>query len=91
MVAGGTGDVAGEQSRAFSCEPNDKEAPQRAFEVARRSLKQGYRSELVRVVEELKTKDAELASKLTNEIIDKLLNEKLSHEPTGGPVSDGYV
>lgn len=52
--------------------------PQRAFEVARRSLKQGYPSELARVVMELKTKDVELASKLTTEIIDKLLNEKLS-------------
>lgn len=52
--------------------------PQRAFEVARRSLKQGYPSELARIVTELKMKDAELASKLTTEIIDKLLNEKLS-------------
>lgn len=52
--------------------------PQRAYEVARRSLKQGYPSELARIVEELNAKDAELASKLTTEIIDKLLNEKLT-------------
>lgn len=55
-----------------------KANPKRAYEVARRSLKQGYPSELARVVEELKAKDAELASKLATEIIDKLLNEKLS-------------
>ena len=56
--------------------------PNRAMQLARRSLKQGYPSELAHTVLLLKQKNPELAMELVHEIAGKLLNEdKLSKKP----------
>ncbi|HEX7332591.1 MAG TPA: PPC domain-containing protein [Pyrinomonadaceae bacterium] len=55
--------------------------PNRAVQLARRNLKQGYRSELVHTVSLLAQKNPELATELVHEIASKLLSEdKLSNK-----------
>ena len=51
--------------------------PQRSFEIARRSLKQGYSAQLASTLEELKQREPKLATELANEILAKLSAEKL--------------
>jgi uncharacterized protein YpiB (UPF0302 family) len=56
--------------------------PNRAMQIARRSLKTGYSPSLVGTVSQLAQKNPELASELVHEIAGKLLNEeKLSKDP----------
>ena len=50
--------------------------PNRAAQIVRRSLKQGYSYNLVSTVSQLAQKNPELATQLTHEIMGKLLNEE---------------
>ena len=50
--------------------------PKRAVQIARRSLKQGYSSNLISTVSQLAQKNPELATELVHEIAGKLLNEE---------------
>ena len=51
--------------------------PKRTLQMARQSLKQGYPSNLMNTLYELRRKDPQLGSDLANDIAAKLLNEKL--------------
>ena len=51
--------------------------PKRTLQMARQSLKQGYASNLMNTLYELRRKDPQLGSDLANDIAAKLLNEKL--------------
>lgn len=65
--------------------------PKRSLEIARRNLKQGYPSELGRVVYELRRQNSELAKELTGEIIAKLLNEKLIKNSEAAQLAVGLI
>lgn len=54
-----------------------KKDPDRALEIARRSLKKGYPSTLIGIVSQLRPQHPEVAAELANEIATKLLDEKL--------------
>jgi hypothetical protein len=51
--------------------------PKRAFEIAEDTLKLGYAATLSDCLNQLRTKDPDLAAKLAHDIVAKLLNEKL--------------
>lgn len=51
--------------------------PKRALQMARQSLKQGYSSNLINTLSELRRQDPELGAELANEIAAKVTNDKL--------------
>lgn len=55
--------------------------PKRTLQMARQSLKQGYPSNLMNTLYELRRKDPQLGADLANDIAAKLLNEKLEKNP----------
>jgi len=61
--------------------------PKRALQVARETLKTGYSPDLVNTVSMLSQKNPELATELTTEIANKLLNEKLLKTPQAAAVT----
>jgi hypothetical protein len=58
--------------------------PKLALEVARQLLKKTYPSNLMSTVSTLRREHPEMAAELTNELADKLLNEKLLKNPEAG-------
>jgi hypothetical protein len=51
--------------------------PKRAMQLAEENLKTGYSSSLIQTVQRLRTKAPDLSSKLTRQIVDKLLNDQV--------------
>ncbi len=51
--------------------------PQRGLQMARQNLKRGYPSNLMNTLSELRRQDPQLGAELANEVITKLINEKL--------------
>lgn len=51
--------------------------PNRALQIARQSLKRGYSSSLMNTLTQLRQQNSEMAAELGNEIVAKILNEKL--------------
>lgn len=51
--------------------------PSRALQIARRNLKTGYSSSMINILLQLRRQKPELAAEFANEIVSKLLNEKL--------------
>lgn len=65
--------------------------PKRALEIARRKLKSGYSPSLINTIVTMKQKNPELASQLANEIVGKLLQEKLLKKPEAAMLSVGLL
>jgi hypothetical protein len=61
--------------------------PKRAFEMARRKLKTGYSPNLINTISAMRQKHPELATELVNEIVAKLLQEKLLKKPEAAGMS----
>ena len=51
--------------------------PKRALQMARQNLKQGYSSNIMNTLSQLRQQDPELGAELANEILTKVINEKL--------------
>jgi hypothetical protein len=65
--------------------------PKRAFELARRKLKSGYSTSFINTIVTMKQKNPELASQLANELVGKLLQEKLLKKPEAAMLSVGLL
>ena len=61
--------------------------PKRAVQLARQSLKKGYSGDLSNTISMLKQKNPELAAELANEVVAKLMNEKLLKAGLGANVA----
>ena len=55
--------------------------PKRAYEIARKKLKNSYSPSLINTISTIRQKNPELATELANEIASKLLSEKLLTKP----------
>ena len=55
--------------------------PQRAYEMAEASIKTGYPPTLIQTINELSKRDSELATKLAEKLVGKLMSEKLLKTP----------
>lgn len=65
--------------------------PKRAFQLAQRTLKQGYSSSLVATLSLLSQKDPQLGSQLAGDVAGKLLNEKLLKNPEAANLAMSLV
>ena len=61
--------------------------PKRAYEIVRRKLKSGYSPNLINTIAGIRAKNPELATELANEIVGKLLQEKLIKKPEAAGLS----
>lgn len=61
--------------------------PKRALQMARQSLKQGYSPHLINTLSQLRRQNPEMAAELANEVVGKLLNEKLLKLPEAAHVA----
>jgi hypothetical protein len=65
--------------------------PQRALQLARKTLKNRYSPNLLGTVLQLQNKNRDLAAELANEIVAKLLGEKLSQNPEAASLAIALI
>jgi hypothetical protein len=65
--------------------------PKRAIQLARQSLKKGYSADLPYTISRLKQKNPELATELADEVVAKLMGEKLLKSGYGASLASHFV
>jgi hypothetical protein len=65
--------------------------PKRALQIARQNLKKGYSSNLSQTIFMLRQKNPELATELANEVVNKLMEDKLLKSGYGAFLAGNFV